>query len=320
MSAVFDIGAEVARANRAIGIEDQPAGMRVTEPGVYTMPAEDYHADPCPVPSLSSGIARTLVSQSPRHAWAAHPRLNPAHASEDKQAFDLGSAAHALLLEGTDRMTVIDAADYRTKAAQEARDAARRAGRHPVLVAQYRAVQTMAGIARDAILGCADLSGMTLADGDAERVMVWREGDAWCRARPDWISRDLRVQISYKTTGTSANPTDFARMIESMGYDLQDAFYLRGARALGAPNDALTLTLVQENSPPYACAWIGMDPVYMAMANGKAARAIEIWQECMKRDKWPGYPSRIHWVTPPAYALARWEEREADMAAANEEA
>ena len=319
MSAVFDIGAEVAAVNRAVGIEDQPTGVRVTEPGVYTMLAEDYHADPCPVASLSSGVARILVSQSPRHAWIAHPRLNPAHVSEERQAFDLGSASHALLLEGADRTEVINAPDYRTKAAQEARAAARRAGKHPVLRAQYHAVCTMAGIAQEAITGCTDLAGMTLADGDPERVLVWREGDAWCRARPDWISRDLRVQISYKTTATSANPTEFARQIEKMGYDLQDAFYLRGARANGAPNDAITLTLVQENAPPYACAWLGLDPVYMAMANGKASRAIELWQECTKRDRWPGYPERIHWITPPAYVLAKWEEREADIAAANEE-
>jgi hypothetical protein len=318
MRAVFDIGAEVRAANRAIGIDDRPAGVRVEAPGVYSMPAEDYHADPCPAPSLSSGIARILISSSPRHAWVAHPRLNPAYEPEDSTTFDLGSAAHALLLEGEDRMAVIDAPDYRTKAAQEARDAARRSGKHPVLRAQYLAVKTMAGIALDAIAVCADLSGLTLDDGDPERVLVWREGDAWCRARPDWIARDLGVQISYKTTATSANPSEFVRQVENLGYDLQDAFYLRGARACGAPNDAITLTLVQENSPPYACAWLALDPVYMAMANGKAARSIELWQYCTKRNSWPGYPPRVHWITPPGYALAKWEEREADMAAAKE--
>ena len=32
--------------------------MKITEPGVYTMDAETYHADPCPTPSLSSSDTR----------------------------------------------------------------------------------------------------------------------------------------------------------------------------------------------------------------------------------------------------------------------
>lgn len=311
MSAVFDIGAEVAAVNRAVGIEDQPAGVRVTAPGVYSMPADDYHADPCPVASLSSGVARTLLARSPLHAWHEHPRLNPDHAPEEKAAFDLGSAAHALVLEGEDRMQVIEAPDYRTKVAQEERDAARRTGRHPVLAKQYRDVQRMAGIARRAIADCRDLSGITLADGKAEQVVIWREGDAWCRARPDWMSHDRRLQISYKTTATSANPDGFDRMVDNMGYDLQDAFYVRGNRATGAPGDCISLTLVQENVPPYACAWIGLDPAFMAMAEAKVATAIALWTRCMKANHWPGYSPRVHWIAPPNYALAKWEEREA---------
>lgn len=283
----------------------------ITEPGVYSMPAEDYHHDPCEQPSLSSGIAKVLLSRSPLHAWYAHPRLNPDYEESEKAAFDLGSATHALVLEGADRMEVIDAADYRTKAAQEARDAARMAGKHPVLAKQYRDVQRMASIAKEAIDKCADLGGINLADGVSEQVVIWKEGNAWCRSRPDWMSRDRRIQLSYKTTASSANPSDFDRMIENMGYDLQDAFYLRGNRATGAPEDSISLTLVQENEAPYACAWVGLDPSFMAMADAKAATAIALWQKCINLNNWPGYSPRVHWISPPAYALAKWEEREA---------
>ena len=207
-------------------------------------------------------------------------------------------------------MAVIDAADYRTKTAQEERAAARLAGKHPVLAKQYRDVQRMAGVAREWISNCPDLGGLNLSDGVAEHVVIWREGDAWCRSRPDWMSRDRRVQISYKTTSSSANPADFDRMIENMGYDLQDAFYLRGNRATGAPEDAISITLVQENEAPYACAWVGLDPTFMAMAEKKAATAIAMWQRCMKSNQWPAYSPRVHWISPPAYALAKWEERE----------
>ena len=41
--------------------------------GIFTIPAADYHADPCEVPSLSASIASLLVNRSPFHAWSAIP-------------------------------------------------------------------------------------------------------------------------------------------------------------------------------------------------------------------------------------------------------
>ena len=49
-----------------------PAGLHL---GVIEA---EYHADPAPEPSLSRSLAHTLLTRSPRHAWQAHPRLNPA--------------------------------------------------------------------------------------------------------------------------------------------------------------------------------------------------------------------------------------------------
>ena len=107
------------------------------------MSAAEYHADPCPEPSLSSSIARLILSHSPLHAWTEHPRLNPNYKPEESTKFDRGSAAHALLLEGEDRMAVIPFKDYRKDAAQEARDNARLAGKFPVLEADYPSILQM---------------------------------------------------------------------------------------------------------------------------------------------------------------------------------
>lgn len=280
------------------------------KPGLHIMDEATYHADPCPAPSLSSSIAKVLVTQSPLHAWTAHPRLNPNHEPTEKTAFDLGSAAHALLLEGEDRMQVISAKDYRTKAAQEERDAARTIGKHPVLERQYADVLKMREIALQAIADCPDLSGLTLAGGTAEQVMIWQEaGGIWCRARPDWMSHDRKIQLSYKSTAASANPVDWVRTGLGIGADLQDAYYLRGNRATGGPEDGVSVILCQENEPPYACALMGLDPAFLALANDKVEEAIGIWRQCITTGKWPAYPPRIHWLQPPAYAAAQWMER-----------
>ena len=69
--------------------------MIITEPGIYTMPASDYHADPCAVPSLNNSVAKHLVFKSPAHAHAAHPRLGNEATMRYKRSMSLGSAAHS---------------------------------------------------------------------------------------------------------------------------------------------------------------------------------------------------------------------------------
>jgi hypothetical protein len=297
--------------------------VRTMKAGVHIMPAAEYHADPAPVPSLSSGIAKLLLTHSPLHAWTAHPRLNPAHVEEESQQFDLGTAAHALLLEGADGIAVIDPQDHigpkggipkgwTNDSIRAARDAARAAGRTPILTAQFAEIEAMAKVARQAIADCPDLSGLTLADGTAEQVLLWEEpGGVWCRARPDWMAHERHIQISYKSTGTSANPSEWVRTGLGIGFDLQNAFYDRGNRATGGPAGCRSLTLVQENAPPYACSWLALDPAFQAMADQKAEEAIELWRRCLTAGRWPGYSPRVHYLEPPAWATARWEERPA---------
>ncbi len=282
----------------------------IAEPGIYTMPADRYHADPVVEPSLSSGIGRTLIYRSPAHARAEHPRLNPDLEPENDERFDLGSAAHALLLEGENRMEVVSADDWRTKAAREARDAARAAGKHPVLLRQFADVNAMVEVAKSAIARCEDLGGLTLADGVPEQTLIWKEGGAWFRARPDWTSHDRRIKLDYKTTDQSANPLDWWRTIASMGYDFQASFYQRGDRVLGGPEDSSFIFMVQEKSPPYAVSFIGLPPSYIALADAKVDQAIADWQRCIRTNEWPAYSPRIHWVEPPQYLFTQWEERQ----------
>ena len=64
----------------------------------HDITAADYHSDCCDEPSLSSSIAGLLIDQTPKHAWTAHPRLNPNFKPESSPAMNLGSVAHELLL------------------------------------------------------------------------------------------------------------------------------------------------------------------------------------------------------------------------------
>ena len=74
--------------------------MQITAPGLYPMDAEVYHADPVAVPSLSSGIAKLLIRQTPMHAHAAHPRFGASDFTPTS-VMDDGSAVQAIFPDGS---------------------------------------------------------------------------------------------------------------------------------------------------------------------------------------------------------------------------
>lgn len=279
-------------------------------PGLQQIPMAEYQADPCPAPSLSAGIVDTLTRESPLHAWASHPKLNPEWRPEVDSRFDIGTAAHALLFEGMDNCVIVEADDWRTKVAKETRDAIRATGKLPLLAKHYDAVQEMVMAANRAWAHNDDLKGYALSDGKNEWSIIWQDEQTWCRCRPDHLSKDRRLMIDAKFTDTSANPQMFERQIERMGYDSRAAFYLNGNAATGGPEDALYVYLIQEVKPPYAAAFIGLDPAYMDLGHRKVDTAMAIWRSCMASGNWPGYTNRIHYAAPPAYAIAHWEEQE----------
>lgn len=278
------------------------------KPGIYSMAADAYHADPVPEASLSGSVAIPLVHRSPRHAWWAHPRLNPAYEPKSSDRMDLGTVAHALLLGTGGDISVIDADNYTTKAAREARDAAREAGRTPVLTAAYEQAEKMARKATEYLNEALHRWG----DGKPEQVLIWQEGDAWCRGMVDWLMDDRLTVIDYKTTGTSARPDDVERHLFDMNYHLKAAFYERGLNVLhpeGAGRRKF-LFLFQETDAPYECSLVGLSEGAMMIGRKQATYAIRRWQQCMRSGEWPGYGDRTHAAVPPPWIEQRWMARE----------
>lgn len=276
-------------------------------PGLLNLPAAAYHADPCPTPSLSSGIARRLINLSPLHAWHAHPKLNPAYAPENSTMMDAGSVAHEMLLGGESRIVVVQADDWRTKAAKEQRDDAWANGGIPVLAHKMDEIAAMVASAR-AYVAASEIAGV-FDDGDAELSGVWQEGETWCRMRPDWLTKDRAVIIDYKTGAGSAEPFGWSAQMMRMGYEMQAAWYVRGLQAIEPAAHPDFIFLVQENEPPYACSLIAAAPAMMDLANRKIEFALTLWRDCLAKNKWDGYPSRVAWAEPPAWAIQSFEER-----------
>ncbi len=273
-------------------------------PGIYQIDATTYHADAlgCDTqPMLSASIASILLRQSPMHAHAAHPRLG-GFPPDESETFDLGTAAHAMILEGTtDRYAIIEANDWRTNAAKAARDEARANGKTPILAKHADRMRLMANMVLKQVQAHTD-EPVPLEFGKPEQTLVWNDGGVWCKARVDWLHDDLQTIDDLKTGAVSAKPDAWTRTIYGRGGDLQAAFYLRGLKAITG-EDAAFRWIVAENTYPFATSVIALSPEGLAEANERVEQAIRLWGQCLANDAWPGYPTRTCYIDPPAWAL-----------------
>lgn len=284
----------------------------ISVPGAYNLPDSVYHADPVVEPSLNASIAVTLEARTPRHAWAAHPRLNPAFARETATQFDIGTAAHALVLHDVDGVEVIDVDAYRTKEAKAARQAAYDAGKVPLKTTEYAQVQAMADAARlqmDEHREGRDF--FRPGHGLPEQTLIWNEGDVWCRLKLDWQDNNGLFFPDYKTTSGSASPLFWERNLWALAYDFRLAFYRRGIRKVIGTAEPEMRLVVQETRPPYCLCILAVPQAILDEAETRVLRSIKKWAWCLKHDAWPGYPVETCYVQPPPYMIARWEEQAA---------
>lgn len=275
----------------------------ITEPGVYELDEATYHRDPVPWGSLSNSGAKMLLPPGcPAlfRYWTDNPR-------PPKKAYDLGHAAHRQVLGVGPEIICVDAADWRTKAAQQRRGRAHEIGAVPLLVADYERVQAMA-----AALRAHPFAGLLL-DPDGARVeqsLFWADPDTGVtrRARLDVIRRlpDGRtVVVDYKST-VSAQPEACSKAMHSYGYYRQGAWYLDGATTLClADEDAAFLLVWQEKEPPHLVTVTQPNQFALNLGRDDSRRALETYADCVAAGHWPGYAEDII-----PLALPRWVERQ----------
>lgn len=257
--------------------------------------------------AVSSGMLHTLLAQSPYHAWFDSP-FNPKRPREDSGTMDIGTYAHACLLEGgCTNLVVVEADDWRTKAAREARDNARATGRLPILAQKLPEVALMVERAQ-AYIAASEIRGV-FDSGVAEQTILFEECGVECKARPDWLTADHRICLSYKTTAGSANPDAWIRN-QLPSYDLATVFYESAVLSLAPDADVRTVHLVQEQCEPYSCALVSLGPAFRELACRKFDMALKQWRDCAERGKWPAYPTRIAYAEPKPWQIAEVDEWE----------
>jgi PDDEXK-like domain of unknown function (DUF3799) len=253
------------------------------------------------IPPLHQSMAKVLVSQCPAIAKA---QLD-AGGKAPTRAMERGSLVDQLVFGGAN-FHVIDADSYRTKAAQQQRDAAREQGMVPVLAHEYEPAREMAGIIKSRLM----CEGIELDKCAKQRTLTWttRLGNP-AEGTPDLFLQPCddgrRVVTVDLKVGASADPDKLDFQIYDMGWDIQayayqEAVYKNYSDALECPGTHF-LVVAEMDSGANCVTVAPLDTAYMDIGRHRWERAQAIWRHCWEFNYWPEYQSRP--LTPPKSVL-----------------
>jgi len=247
-----------------------------------------YHAHA----ALGSTSLKTLATRTPAH-WRWE-RDHPVH----KDAYDIGTAAHSLILEDDESgVAVIDVAEKRGKAWTEPAEAAKAAGKIPLKSSEWAMVKAM----RDSVYAH-PLARAAFESYVPEQSVFWEEEDLALKCRPDaWAKGKL---WDLKTT-VNADPREFGKTANSYGYHQSNAHYVDGVKAATGEELPFGFILV-EKTEPYLVSVVELDWEAVNIGRALNDRAKRIFWECTAADHWPGYPPS------EPISLPNWAVYEAD--------
>jgi hypothetical protein len=252
--------------------------------GLHTDVAhEHYHVDPCETPSLSSGVVRRLVDESPLHAHLIHPRLGGHSATHYARVLDRGTMIHLLLLGKGQEFVEVEADSYKTQAARAARDGAYAEGKVPVLSRELEEYMKVVRIFKAKLLDQVDDDGNPDPiefDGDSELTGVWRDEDGvLCRLRADHWRAHRREILDLKSTDKSVSPRACASTLVGNGGDIQHEHYTRGMTALAGEGEPIRMRYVfLEMKPPYDVVVVEPDGTLMELGARRWRRGRDRWR------------------------------------------
>jgi hypothetical protein len=261
------------------------------------MSAEAYHADRNSI--SSTGLRKILNPGCP-----AQFKYDQDHPQPHKKEFDLGHAAHLMVLGEGPELEVIDAPDWKKPATRELRDLAYAEGKVPLLTKDHDMVQAMAAAIRQH-----PLAGplFTPGTGTAEQSIFWTDPATGvrCRIRPDWLKQlpGLTLCVDYKSI-KAADPDTVSRAIRDHGYHQQDALYTDGIWAALQPEDVRFIFVFQSKTAPYLITVRELADQDRDIGRAKNERALHIYAECIATGIWPDWTGPVTEI--PTISMPTW--------------
>lgn len=259
-------------------------------PGIYPgVTNADYHSDP----ALGSTSLKTLATRTPAHYQ--HDLKHP----KSSDAFTLGTAAHSLILEDdTSGIEVVDAENWLTKAAKEAKAAALAEGKQPLLTKEWFQVQAMRG----AVMNHPAARNL-FTTHLPEQSVFWEEDGLMLKCRPDAWQPGALIDLK---TARDANPSEFGKTAHEYGYHQSAAHYIDGVKAATGEELPFHFVLV-EKTAPFLVSVVELDWEAIDLGRALNDRAKRIYRECLETNTWPGYPTTEP-ISLPTYAVYQTED------------
>lgn len=263
---------------------------------VRALPEAEYHARK----ALSASGAWLLANDCPAVYWYGSPFNPDAAPSENGKPMDIGTALHLAALEPdrmSERITVVDAEDWRTKAAREARDAAYGAGIVPLLTKDLALVERLA-----AALRANEFVAKLLHRADTEVSYFWQAREIACKARADIVTFGGRAMADLKASA-SASPLFFQRQAFNAGHFLRDPFYRDGWEVATGQRMTDYWYVIVAREEPHLVSVIKLDERAIEWGRLMIGRAMDLFKRCRDRGYWPPYCE-----APVTLGLPEWAE------------
>ena len=280
--------------------------MQITTPGVYDLTHAQYHADPCPTPSLSRSCIVDMLTMSPKHAALRHPKIGNQRDDDSTKVASIGTVAHALLLgKGEERIKVSPYDEFRTAEAKAWRDGNLARGMTIIKREGFAEAQAMIAGFRANMDKYSEELGESFPESGFEKTVVAQINGVWCRILIDALGKSI---WDLKSTGTEYRPEKWGKNQHfGSGGDIQSAFYRRVLKA-ATGEDKRFISAVLEQNAPYDAYPAIQDEAGDELANEKIDWAIAAWKRGLEQDIWPGYAERVVYLSPPGYMKMDWEE------------
>jgi hypothetical protein len=264
----------------------------ITAPGVYLdITPEEYFGNLTPERALSASGVKTLLTATPAEFHAPPKKSNAAQRR--------GDVSHQLALGKGRGYAFGEYAAWNSNDAKKFKADAEAAGLTPVKAHEFAECERQADVMRVRIeQTLADLNGGVLPEYQTEAVMVWREetaaGPIWCKLMADVWCASLGIILDPKFTSRLGDGV-FEAHATAMGWDIQAAWYQRGATVLH-PEMAGRIrfaNLCVHPDPPHVSRAREADEATRYSCETEIDRAKEIFGRCLYADEWPGYPRGI---------------------------
>lgn len=278
---------------------------------VLGMSEDEYHGqgeyEEFRTAEFSSSAAKAMLESAAHYDW----EYNQGHSKRSK-AMDIGTATHALVLEGRDitalwpdELTTPSGRRSSGKDAQEWEAAQEASGLIIVSKAEKQAIKVMA----DKVLMHPDCGPALEQSGNAEASMFGTcpETGLRLRGRFDFLPEARPIALDLKTA-QNASLKGFTRAIEDRSYDVQWGHYIDLAGIVGLDYVRDMLFIVVENVPPFNVNVIKLDEDWKEMGLYRAKHARSRLLECLESGEWPGYPPGVKTASPPPWAVNRYQD------------